>query len=55
MGLVFIEVWLPFDEAAPSIRYMRTYKGKTATAHNRFTQYALRKWPHLVRVVIEEA
>lgn len=55
MNMVFVSVWIEGDKVEPSVKYVRFYRGKATTAHDRFTKWAMRMFPNFQRIEVEEA
>ena len=54
MNMVTVSVWVENDTVEPSIKYVRFYRGKASTAHDRFTKWAMRTFPAFRRIEIKE-
>lgn len=54
MKKVVVSVWVDGDMAQPSIKYVRFYRGKASTAHDRLTKWAMQTFPKFQRIKIEE-
>ena len=53
MNSVLIQIWFVGDVGPASIEYTKTFNGNAATAHNRFTKDAIRKFPNWHRIAVK--
>ena len=52
MKSAVIQIWFEGDVGPASIEYVKTYKGKSTTAHERFLKDAMRKFPNWADIEI---
>ena len=53
MNSVLIQIWFVGDVGPASIEYTKSFNGNAATAHNRFTKDAMRKFPNWHRIAVK--